>query len=221
MTLNSKRTLKSSALKYLGGTALAAGAVSALIAAGTNAAEPSSNTAVSRADRANQALSTVLARGAELTGDQEAALQKSPGIRSINADLTGARSITPPAGAEKAAWFVVPAKDGSGRACLDVGNGVVCGEPEQVASTGIAVFRVERPVGGKDSPFAPGGRAYLSGIVPSGVSSIVALNTAGSVVKQVSVAGQAYQLDLATEDLGSIEYRGSDGLATATTPIIR
>jgi hypothetical protein len=208
------------ALKYLGGAALVAGAVSAVIAAGGNAAEPSPVNA-SRADQATQAVAALLARGTPLTGDEKAALQTSPAVTAINGDLARARSITPPEGAaEKTPWFVVPASDGSGSACLDVGNGVVCGAAEQVATTGIAVFRVEQPRGaGKTSVFAPGGRAYMSGIVPSNVTSIVVLNRSRGVVKQVDVVGQTYRLDIATEDLGSVEYRNSEGLATAVSPI--
>lgn len=204
---------------YVGGTVLLAGALSAVIAAGGNAAEPSPANVSPQVAQANQAVSALLARGTQLTTDEAAALQSSPAVTAINGDLSRARSITPPPGAKQTPWFVVPASDGSGSACIDVGEeGVACGKAEHLATTGIGITRIKQPTSAP-SPYAPGGRAYVSGIVPSNVVSIAVLNTSGRVTKQVDVVGQAYRLDIATEDFGSVEYRDSQGRTTAVTKI--
>jgi hypothetical protein len=207
---------------------IAAGAVavavlaSALLVGGLGAGTHRDEVAVrpkpTQADLANQALGTLLARGTPLKDDEKAAVT-SRALTDYGVDLARARSITPPPGAERSWWVVMPTRDGSGSACLDVGHGAACGSAKLVATTGIAVSRIEHP-GGGNSPYAPGGRAYFSGIVPSNVVSIAVLDPSRRVVKQVDVVAQTYRLDVATEDLGSIEYRDAGGRTTAFTRIL-
>jgi hypothetical protein len=170
----------------------------------------------SQAHLANQALSALLARGTPLTEDQKAAVA-SRAITEYVGDLGGARSITPPPG-DGTQWVLVPASDGSGSACLSIITvGAACGGADLVAATGIAITKLERP-GNPTEPWAPGGRVYVYGIVPTNVTSIAVLNTDHRVVKQVNVVAQTYRYDVPTEDLGSIEFRNSEGRTTAVTP---
>ena len=112
----------------------------------------------------------------------------------------------------------MPTRDGSASACLVIINlGAGCGGPQLLATTGIGVTRVEQS--GDASPWAPGGHAYFYGIVPSTVVSVAALDRRHRVIKQVKVVGQAYQLDVATDHLASVEYRDALGNATAATPL--
>ena len=171
---------------------------------------------LSQADLANQALRPLLARGTPLTDDEKAAIAGRETTDYVG-DQAGARSITPPPG-DGRVWVVVPASDGSGSACLHIIKvGAACGPAASVATTGIAISKVERP-GNTAGPWAPGGRAYFYGIVPSNVTSIAVLDTSRRVVKQVDVVAQTYRFDIPTEDFGSIEFRNSEGRVTAVTP---
>ena len=174
-------------------------------------------------DRANQAVESLLARGAPLTAEERAALQTSPGVAEYKGDLDRARSVTPPRGAAaNGPWLIIPAGDGSGGACIGVGAGLACGGPDLVASSGVGVTRVTRPVD-RDAPnvsvYAPGGRVHMSGFVPDNVTSIVVFNHDRKLVEQIDAVEQLYDLDIATEDLGSVEYRDSTGRAVRTIEV--
>jgi hypothetical protein len=193
---------------------------SALLTGGLGAESRKSEVAAtpppSQAALANQALGPLLEQGTPLTDDEKAAIAGRETTDYVG-DPAGARSITPPPG-DKSVWVVVPASDGSGSACLHIIKvGAGCGPAESVAATGIAITKVERP-DNTASPWAPGGRAYFYGIVPSNVTSIAVLDTSRRVVKQVNVVGQTYRFDVPTGDLGAFEYRNSEGRATAVLP---
>jgi hypothetical protein len=215
---------------------MATGAVVLVVLAGTGALlmrgagvgshgnEVAATAPPSQVDLANQSLDALLARGTPLT-DVEKAAVASRAVTDYIGDLTSARSITPPPG-DGRRWVLVPARDGSGSACLHIITlGTACGGAELIATTGIAINSVERPStttaprasGGFAGPWAPGGFAEFYGIVPSNVTSIAVLNTSHRVVKQVNVVGQTYRFEVRTEDFGSIEYRNSEGRATAVT----
>jgi hypothetical protein len=167
-------------------------------------------------DRANQAVGSLLARGTPLTAEERAALKTSPGVAEYKGDLDRARSFTPPQGAAaKEPWLIIPAGDGSGGACIEAGNGLACGGPDLVASAGVAVAKVSRPADSV-SLYAPGGRLHMSGFVPDNITSIVVFNHDRKLVEQVDVVEQLYELDIATGDFGSIEYRDSTGRAVKT-----
>jgi hypothetical protein len=185
---------------------------------GSHGDEVAATAPPSQADLANQALGPLLARGTPLTDDEKTAIAGRETTDYVGSQA-GARSITPPPG-DGRVWVVVPASDGSGSACLHIIKvGAACGPAESVATTGIAITKVERP-GNTAGPWAPGGRAYFYGIVPSNVTSIAVLNTSHRVVKQVNVVAQTYRYDIPTEDLGTIEYRNSEGRTTAVTPVL-
>jgi hypothetical protein len=170
----------------------------------------------SQRDLANQALAPLLARGTPLTDDEKAAVAGREATDYVGSQA-GARSITSPHG-DGRVWVVVPASDGSGSACLHIIKvGAACAPAKSVAAAGIGITKVERP-GNTGSPWAPGGRAYFYGIVPSHVTSIAVLDTSRRVVKQANVVGQTYQFDVPTGDLGAFEYRNSGGEAAAVLP---
>jgi hypothetical protein len=198
-------------------------ASSGVIVAGSSAADPvrEEAAATSLVDRAHQAAGSLLERGTPLSPDERATLKTSPGVAEYKGNLDLARSLTPPPGAAaKASWAIIPAGDGSGGACIDVGDGLACGGPDLVASSGVAVTRITRP--DRDaritSPWAPGGRVQLSGFVPENVTSVVVLDHNQKLVGRADVAEQLYTLDFATEDFGSIELRDSSGRAVKTVP---
>lgn len=193
---------------------------------GTHRDEIAITTKPTRADQAKQALAPLLARGTPLTDDETAALRPSRHVTEIIGNLRRAWTIPPPPGAEDQIWILMPASNRSGSACLDINTGgmdergaVACGDAKLLTTTGIGTTRIVRA---QDSPglYAPGGRAHFSGIVPSNVTSIVVLDTDRRVAKRIDVTGQTYTFDIATEDLGSIEYRDAEGRAMAVTPIL-
>jgi hypothetical protein len=159
----------------------------------------------------------LLARGTPLTAEQRAELKTSPGVAEYRGDLDRARSFTPPQGATaKKPWIIIPAGDGSGGACIEAGAGLACGGPDLVASAGVAVTKVSPPADSV-SLYGPGGRLNMSGFVPDSITSIVVLNHERKLVEQVDVVGRKlYELDIATDDLGSIEYRDLTGRALRT-----
>lgn len=220
-----ENSMKPFKTKWIGAAVLATVvASSGAIVAGSSAADPvrvQAAAATSLVDRANQTAGSLIERGTLLSPDERATLKTSPGVAEYKGNLDFARSLAPPPGAAvKGSWAIIPAGDGSGGACINVGDGLACGGPDLVASSGVAVTRITRPE--RDaritSPWAPGGRVQLSGFVPDNVTSVVVLDHDQKLVGQVNVAEQLYALDFATEDFGSIELRDSSGRAVKTVP---
>lgn len=210
------RLIASTRVRY-GIAAVALAGAAAVAVSSASAGSPAAGV-VEHADvtaltaRANRTVDTILARGSAPTAGDIVRLKASPAVTSGNGDVSRARAITPPAGADKGQpWYLVPSADASGRVCLDAGaTGVACGTAALVATTGLATTRIDNP-NSDANPWGPGGTAHTSGIVPPDVTEVVAVDTNGVVSKRVAVTGQAYELDVATENLGSLEFRDASG----------
>lgn len=129
---------------------------------------------------------------------------------------------TPSAARTSQPWYVVPADRG---ACLSPGDGgLVCGSPAQLKAGQI--IAVDRPLpaltadGTIDTEATPSAPLRVAGLVPDGVSSVVAKDSAGKQIVQARVESNAYEIPLAgASSFGALELQRADGTNVTTLDV--